>query len=122
MRALQTWSTWVKWNQSLEKSLSDAQVAEAGDASVDEAREQGKRGVLDVHVMGPERSPGRCWTLSAAELHQHFGSKRPTKKAIEAGAAGFIAKLGRGESVAVTAYLRALPCAVLFAGVQSTNE
>lgn len=111
------WSCWAKWNRTLEQTLADAQRAQAGDDSIDEARERATTlSVLDVHVLGSRRGAGVCWVLSPAELHQHFGSKTPGKKAIEGGVDRFVAKLKPGESVAVTAYLRALPIAVLFAG------
>jgi hypothetical protein len=111
------WSTWAKWNRALDQTLADAQVAHAGDDSVDEARaKQRQQSVLDVHELGAKKGPGVCWVLSGDELHTHFGSKQPSKKAIEAGADSFIAKLGSRESIAVTAYHHALPVAVLFAG------
>ena len=112
------WSSWAKWNQDVRHTLADAQRTFAGDDSIDEARARarGTPTVLDVHELGAKRGAGVCWVLSPAELHTHFGSKTPSKKAIEAGAAAFIAKLKKGESVAVTAFLRALPCAVMFGG------
>ncbi len=98
-------------------TLAEAQVAHAGDDSVDEARaKEREQSVLDVHELGTKKAAGQCWVLSAAELHTHFGSKTPSKKAIEAGAESFVAKLVARESIAVTAYHHALPVAVLFAG------
>ena len=112
------WSSWAKWNQNVNLTLADAQRAFCGDDSLDEARERakGQSTVLDVHELSAKRGPGLCWVLTPAELHQHFGSKTPSKKAIEAGAASFIARLQKSEAVAVTAYLQKQPCAVLFAG------
>ncbi|MBL8952040.1 MAG: hypothetical protein JNK82_14750 [Myxococcaceae bacterium] len=111
------WSTWAKWNRDVQHSLADAQVAHAGDDSVDEARaKQTAQSVLDVHQLGAKKGAGTCWVLSGDELHTHFGSKNPSKKAIEAGAASFVAKLKSREAVAVTAYHHAQPVAVLFAG------
>jgi hypothetical protein len=112
------WSIWVKWNQNIGQTLADAQRTYAGDESVEEARERSRTvpSVLHTHELGAKKTAGVCWVLSAAELHEHFGSKTPSKKAIEAGAATFVARLGKNESVAVTAYLRAMPCAVMFAG------
>lgn len=111
------WSTWTKWNRNLLQTLGDAQRAQAGDASIDEAAERSTTpSVLDVHELGSKRAAGICWVLSAAELHHHFGSKTPSKKAIEGGAEKFVGQLKKGEAVAVTAYLKGLPCAVLFAG------
>jgi len=112
------WSRWAKWNRDVLHTLADAQREHAGDDSVEEARERSRDvpSVLHVHELANRRAAGACWVLSAAELHHHFGSKTPSKKAIEAGAATFIARLLPDESVAVTAYLRAMPCAVLFGG------
>jgi hypothetical protein len=114
------WSAWVKWDDNMEKTLADGQHLASGDLSVAEARKKGgARGtasILDVVTLDDKPHLGRCWVLSTAELHQHFGSKTPPKRAIEAGADAFVAKLERGQSVAVTAYTRGLPTAVLFAG------
>ena len=116
----QSWSGWTKWNSTIKQTLDDAQKLAAGDASIAEFRkragEAGTNGVLDVYSLSEKAKPGSCWVLSAAELHQHFGSKAPNKHAIEGGIESFLAKLGKGEAVAVTAWTRGVPSAVLFAG------
>ena len=116
---MQSWSGWTKWNANIEQTLDDAQKAAAGGASIAEFRKKtknsGTNGVLDVIGVGMKKK-GNCWVLTAAELHEHFGSKAPSKKAIEGGIESFLAKLGKGEAVAVTSYARGLPAAVLFAG------
>ena len=116
----QSWSGWTKWNSTIKQTLDDAQKLAAGDASIAEFRkragEAGTNGVLDVYALSEKAKPGSCWVLSAAELHQHFGSKAPNKHAIEGGIESFLAKLGKGEAVAVTAWTRGVPSAVLFAG------
>jgi hypothetical protein len=113
------WSCWTKWNTSVKRTLDDAQRDAAGDDSIAEARERagasGTCSVLDVYALG-ERAPDVTWALSAREMQQYFGSKTPTKKAIVAGVDSLLAKLGGGASVAVTAYTRGMPSAVLFAG------
>lgn len=116
--ATKRWSSWAKWNENLQLTLADAQRSFAGEQSIDEARRRSKGvpSVLDLHEIADKRRAGVCWVLSSDELHEHFGSKAPTKKAIEAGAESFIARLAPDESVAVIAYLRSMPCAVLFAG------
>jgi hypothetical protein len=114
----QSWSGWTKWNANIQQTLDDAQKAAAGGVSIAEFRKKTKgtgNGVLDVIAVGAKKK-GHCWVLTAAELHEHFGSKAPSKKAIEGGIESFLAKLGKGEAVAVTSYARGLPAAVLFAG------
>jgi hypothetical protein len=115
-----SWRSWVNWNQNIEKTLHDAQTREAGDASIDEAREaageDGSASVLDVYALEAKKTDGACWVLSPADLHQHFGSKTPHKKAIEDGIERFLKGIGRGGSVAVTSYLKGQASAVLFAG------
>lgn len=109
------WSAWVPWSGSIEKSLADAQHAAAGEKSLADAKKSG-RGILSLDVLSDHQMLGRCWVLTPAELHQHFGSKTPPKKAIEAGQEAFVEDLEAGQAVAVTAYARGLPTAVLFAG------
>ena len=114
------WSTWVNWDGSMDKTLAHGQHLAAGELSVAEARKrggaQGTASILDVVTLDDQPHLGRCWVLSAAELHQHFGSKTPPKRAIDAGRDAFVAGLERGQAVAVTAFTRGLPTAVLFAG------
>jgi hypothetical protein len=114
------WSTWVNWDGSMEKTLASGQHLAAGEVSVAEARQRGgakgTASILDVVTLDDRPHLGRCWVLGAPELHDHFGSKTPHKKAIDVGREAFVGKLERGQSVAVTAYARGLPCAVLFAG------
>lgn len=114
------WSTWVKWDGSMEKTLAAGQHLAAGEATVAEARRKGgARGtgsILDIVTLDDRPHLGRCWVLTGDELHRHFGSKTPPKKAIDAGREAFVAGLEGGQSIAVTAYARGLPSAVLFAG------
>lgn len=114
------WSSWVTWEGSMEKTLAKGQQTAAGELSVADARKKGgARGtgsILDVVLLDDQPHLGRCWVLSSNELHQHFGSKTPPKKGIEAGREAFVGRLERGQAIAVTAYLRGQPCAVLFAG------
>jgi len=114
------WSTWVKWVGSIEQTLAIGQQLASGDASVAEARErggpQGTASILDVVTLDDLPHLGRCWVLDGHELHQHFGSKTPPKRAVDAGRAAFVEKLQRGQAIAVTAFARGLPSAVLFAG------
>jgi hypothetical protein len=116
----ESWHSWSRWNSTLTQTLDDAQKHAAGDDSIAQKRklagDEGTRSVLDVYSFAPKAEPGKCWVLSASELHQHFGSKLPTKKVIESGLEQFLAKLARGEAVAVTAYVHGAPSAVLFAG------
>lgn len=112
--------TWAKWNQSMAQTLSDAQHAAAGELSLAEAKKRaaksGAPGVLMVDTLSDHLMLGRVWVLSAEDLHQHFGSKTPPRKAIEAGQDSFLETLEEGEFVAVTAFARGVPTAVLFAG------
>jgi hypothetical protein len=118
--AATSWSTWVKWEGSMERTLSTGQHLAAGDLSIGEARRRGgARGtvsILDIVTLDDLQHLGRCWVLSGPDLHRHFGSKTPHKRAIEAGREAFVADLERGQAVAVTAFVRGLPIAVLFAG------
>jgi hypothetical protein len=115
-----TWSAWVKWNGSMERTLSDGQHTAAGEASVADAKKKalktGAPGILLVDQLADHQMLGRVWVLGPAELHQHFGSKTPAKKAIDADHEHFISKLERGQAVAITAFLKGLPVAVLFGG------
>jgi hypothetical protein len=115
-----TWGSWVKWNQDLEQTLDDGQILAAGEATVAEARSRAKKAgvpsILDVVTLTDRPLLGRCWVLSHDELHHHFGSKTPPRKAIEAGQEAFLARLEPDQHVAVTAYGRGQPIAVLFAG------
>lgn len=119
-RDAMAWSTWTRWNDTIEQTLSDAQHAAAGDASLADAKTQARKtgtpGILTVDTLADHLMLGRLWVLSHDDLHQHFGSKTPPKKAIEAVQATFIESLEAGESVAVTAFARGVPTAVLFAG------
>lgn len=114
------WSTWVRWDGSMEKTLATAQHEAAGEATVAEARKRGgPRGtasILDIVTLDDRPHLGRCWVLNGDELHRLFGSKTPHKKAVDAGREAFVARLERGQSIAVTAFARGLPSAVLFAG------
>jgi hypothetical protein len=114
------WSTWVKWDGSMERTLSTGQHLAAGDLSVVEARlrsgAKGTASILDIVTLDDLPHLGRCWVLGSADLHQHFGSKMPPRKAIEAGREAFVTRLERGQAIAVTAFARRLPSAVLFAG------
>lgn len=114
------WSQWVKWNGSMEQTLVDAHHLAAGEVTVAEARKlatkTGTPGILTVLELADHEMLGRIWVLSPADLHQHFGSKTPSKKAIEADHDAFVEGLEQGQAVAVTAYLRGQPTAVLFAG------
>jgi hypothetical protein len=115
-----SWSTWTRWNTTIEQTLSDAQHEAAGDASLAEAKKRasqtGTPGILTIDTLADHLMLGRVWVLSHDDLHQHFGSKTPPKKAIEAVQQTFIDSLEAGEFVAVTAYARGVPTAVLFAG------
>jgi hypothetical protein len=115
-----TWHAWVKWNESMEQTLLDGHHAAAGDETIAVARKKAQKsgapGILRVDLLADHDMLGRIWVLSPAELHQHFGSKTPAKKAIEADHDSFVGKLEPGQSVAITAYLRGQPTAVLFAG------
>lgn len=115
-----TWSTWVKWNGSMQQTLLDGQHLAAGETTIAEARKRagktGAPGILTVDQLADHDMLGRVWVLSPAELHQHFGSKTPTRKAIEADHDTFIERLEEGQAVAVTAFLRGQAMAVLFAG------
>ncbi len=117
MRA-ESWKTWRNWNKTIEQTLDDAQKQIAGDEPIATLRkragEVGTRSVLDVDAIAHESKPGTCWVLSAKELHDHFGSKHPTKKAIDGGIDAFLAK--NKHAVGITAYLHGMPSAVLFAG------
>lgn len=120
MQTRQSWNGWTKWNGTIKQTLDDAQKTAAGDASIAEFRKRAgtkpTSGVLDVYVLGEKAKPGSCWVLSPDELHEHFGSKAPHKRAIEGGIESFLAKLGKGEQVAITAWDRGAPSSVLFAG------
>lgn len=104
----------------MEQTLSAGHHLAAGDASLAEARRKalatGAPGILTVDQLADHQMLGRIWVLSPAELHHHFGSKKPAKKAIDADHEAFVGKLERGQAIAVTAFLRGLPTAVLFAG------
>ena len=80
------------------------------------AAKTGTHSLLDVVALSDRPFLGQCWVLSADELHRYFGSKTPPKKAIEAGAETFLKKLEDEQFVAVIAYMKHLPIAVLFAG------
>ena len=114
-----TWRTWAKWHDSMEQTLSDAQHLAAGEASIADARKAasktGTPGILTVDQLADHQMLGRIWVLSASELHDHFGSKTPSKKAIEADTV-FLERLEPGQAVAVTAFLKGQPTTVLFAG------
>jgi hypothetical protein len=114
------WSTWVKWNGTIEQTLIDGQHEAAGEATIAEARKRaakaGAGGILTVDTLTDRQLLGRIWVLSADELHHHFGSKHPPKKAIEAGQTAFLKHLEEGQAVAVIAYGRGVPTAVWFAG------
>ncbi|MBX7101028.1 MAG: hypothetical protein K1X89_25150 [Myxococcaceae bacterium] len=118
--ATTSWSTWVKWDGSIEKTLAEGQHVASGELSVAEVRQRaggkGTASILDVVTLDDRAHLGRCWVLGAPELHRHFGSKTPPRKAIEAGREAFLAKLEPGQAVAVTAYSRGMPSVVLFAG------
>ena len=120
MIAKKSWSNWSNWTNTLEKTLDHVQKEIAGDAPIAELRTKaGKAGtgnVLDVDTMATEAQDGACWVLSSKDLHDHFGSKHPTKHGIEGGIESFLGKLKPGQSVAVTSFTRGLPTAVLFAG------
>lgn len=115
-----TWSMWVKWNGSMEQTLLDGHHHAAGETTIADARRRalatGSPGILTVDQLADHDMLGRIWVLSGAELHRHFGSKTPSKKAIEADHDAFVERLEAGQAVAVTAYLRGQPTAVLFAG------
>lgn len=114
------WSTWVKWNGSVEQTLLDGQHLAAGEGTIADARKRaakaGGGSILTVDTVSDRPFLGRCWVLSGEELHQHFGSRTPPKKAIEAGQASFLEKLEPGQSVAIIAYGRGVAAAVLFGG------
>jgi hypothetical protein len=104
----------------MEQTLADGQRVAAGELGLAEASKRATRdggpGILLVHQLADHRMLGRVWVLSGDELHQHFGSKTPAKKAIEADHEHFISKLERGQAVAVTAFLKGQPTVVLFGG------
>jgi hypothetical protein len=114
------WSTWVKWNSTIEQTLIDGQHQAAGDATIADARRRaakaGAGGILTVDTLTDRQLLGRIWVLSADDLHHHFGSKHPPRKAIEAGQTAFLKGLEHGQAVAVIAYGRGVPTAVWFAG------
>jgi hypothetical protein len=113
------WTTWVKWNRTMEQTLEDGQQQVAGDATIADARKaaakKGQPSVLDVVTLTDKPFLGRCWVLSPDELHHHFGSKHPPRAAIEAGSASFVAKLEPAQAVAITSYTKGMPTAVMFA-------
>lgn len=115
-----SWSTWAKWTGSIEQTFHDAQQAAAGEESLGDAKRRatksGTPGILTVETLADHRMLGRIWVLGAEELHAHFGSKAPPKRAIEAGQTAFVEGLEEGQAVAVTAWARGQPTAVLFAG------
>lgn len=114
------WSTWAKWTGSIQQTFHDAQQSAAGEDSLAEAKRRatkaGAPGILTVDTLADHQMLGRIWVLSPDELHQHFGSKTPPKRAIEAGQQAFVEALEEGQAVAVTAWARGQPTAVLFAG------
>lgn len=120
------WSTWVPWSGTIEQTLANGQHAAAGETTLADAKrsatKSGAPGILSVDVLTDHPMLGRCWVLTAEELHQHFGSKTPPKKAIEAGQTSFIEGLEEGQAVAVIAFARGVPTAVLFAGQPERNR
>ena len=106
----------MKWEGSIEQTLSAGQHAAAGELSLAEARKRSPGGFLGVATLDDQPHLGRCWVLAGPDLHTHFGSKTPPKRAIDAGRDAFIDGLEPGQAVAVTAFARGLPSAVLFAG------
>jgi len=116
---VESWKSWRSFNKTVEQTLDDVQHEVAGDEPIAAVRKRaGKKGtntVLDVDALSPKEKPGMCWVLGHDDLHLHFGSKHPTKRAIEGGIDQFLVK-HPGRAVAVTAYARGLPSAVLFAG------
>jgi len=110
----------VKWNTSIEQTLIDGHHHVAGDSTIAEARARAAKSrthsLLDVVALSDRPFLGQCWVLSADELHRYFGSKTPPKKAIDAGAEAFLKKLEDEQFVAIIAYTKHLPIAVLFAG------
>lgn len=115
-----SWSLWATWNGSMEQTLADAQHTAAGETSLADAKKTalktGMPGILTVDTLADHQMLGRCWVLTPGELHDVFGSKTPPKKAIEAGQQAFVEGLEPGQAVAVTAFARGMPSAVLFAG------
>ncbi|MCC6335513.1 MAG: hypothetical protein IT380_16165 [Myxococcales bacterium] len=115
-----TWRAWVKWNRSMEQTLIDGHHQAAGETTIAEARKHASRtgapGILLVDQLADHDMLGRVWVLSGEELHRHFGSKTPTRKAIEADHDAFVERLEEGQAVAITAFLRGQAMAVLFAG------
>jgi hypothetical protein len=120
------WHQWAKWNRNMQQTFIDAQHLACGDVSLGEAQKAATRtgspGILTVHELTDQQMLGRVWVLTQAELHQHFGAKTPSKKAIEADHDAFVQRLEAGQAVAITAYLMGQPCAVLFAGQPDTKK
>ena len=119
-----SWSHWSNWNHTIEQTLNDVHKKVAGDEPIAAVRAKagasGTRTVLDVDALAAEAQTGACWVLSSKDLHDHFGSKHPTKHAIEGGIESFLKKMSPGQAVAVTAYTLNQPSAVLFAGWPTT--
>lgn len=123
MQTRRSWSGWTKWNGTIKQTLDDAQKTAAGEFSIAEFRKRAganaTHGVLDIYELAEKPAAGSCWVLSPVELHEHFGSKAPRKRAIEGGLESFLAKLGKGQAVAITSWDRGVPSAVMFAGWSS---
>lgn len=114
-----SWRVWTRWNDSMAKTLSDAQHAAAGDLSLSEARKAaaktGEPAILNFDQLADHDMLGRIWVLTGEDLHRCFGSRTPSKKAIESDTV-FLEGLEAGQAVAVTAFSTGKPAAVLFAG------
>ena len=88
-------------------------------ASIVEAREladaDGTRSILDIDRVGDEADYGVVRRLTEKEVAAYFGTKEPTRDAVEANS-DFFEDIERGQGVCFAVYKDGAPSELVFAG------
>jgi len=102
--------------------VNDANFQEYFDekpVSIEEAREMadadGTRSILDIDRVGDEADYGVVRRLTEKEIVVYFGTKEPTRDAVEANS-DFFEDIERGQGVCFVVYQDGAPSELVFAG------
>jgi hypothetical protein len=75
----------------------------------------GTRSILDIRAVGDEPAGGTAVRLDDEELEHFYGTKRPTRAAVEADMS-FYADIARGQAVYFVIYEGDQPTEIFFGG------
>lgn len=84
-------------------------------AAMDDAEESGTRSILDLNTIGEEAAFCTARRMQPEELHELFGTDKPTREMVE-GNMDFFEQIERGQGVCFVVYANDRLAEIFFAG------